>query len=92
MAHHAFIVLMLIGLAACSGPERIDLVSNATPNTDERKISIATTRQPDGDRDFSSKRNPQLNYARYDVSIPPVHQSGQIEWPQRIPNPATDFI
>lgn len=83
---------LAITLMACSGPERIDLVQNAPNVGTERQIFVATTRQADGDIDFSSLRTSRLSYARYDVSIPPTHIEGQIEWPGKTPNPATDFV
>ncbi len=83
---------LTITLMACSGPERVDLVSHAPNIGTERQVFVATTRQADGDIDFSSLRTSRLSYARYDVSIPPTHVAGQIEWPRKKPNPATDFV
>ena len=33
-----------------------------------------------------------MTYARYDISIPPNHAIGKIEWPQEKPNIQTDFV
>ncbi|WGI23553.1 alpha/beta fold hydrolase [Amylibacter sp. IMCC11727] len=88
----AVALLLAVTLMACSGPERIDFVPTDSANTTTREIFVATTRQADGPTDFSAKRTSRLNYARYDISIPPIHVEGKIEWPGRNPNPATDFV
>ena len=92
MLLRAFAFLLALTLMACSGPERIDFVPTDTANTTTREIFVATTRQAAGPTDFSAERTTNLSYARYDISIPPTHAEGTIEWPGRKPNPATDFV
>lgn len=41
---------------------------------------------------FGLKRREGLNYFRADISIPPTHETGQIEWPEGAPDAATDFV
>lgn len=41
---------------------------------------------------FGETRDPKLTYGHMDISIPPVHVPGQIEWPgKRTPDPALHF-
>lgn len=40
----------------------------------------------------SPPRPAAIQFERYDISIPPGHVAGQIEWPDGAPNPATDFV
>jgi esterase/lipase superfamily enzyme len=57
------------------------------------RIFVATTRQrSDTPYDFSGLRTSEVSYARYDISLPPTHAVGKIEWPKSTPNSATDFV
>lgn len=49
---------------------------------------VATTRAPDDDGPnfFSGERGSTLSLANVNVSIPPGHQKGQVEWPPRAPS------
>ncbi|CAM5766002.1 hypothetical protein LMIY3S_01673 [Labrys miyagiensis] len=85
-------------LAGCaSRPEAGALVSNATvvQGATSHDILVATTRARD-DRPgtfFNGDRTSSLNFASIEVSVPPSHKSGNIEWPSSPPgNPQTDFV
>ncbi|WP_297769912.1 alpha/beta fold hydrolase [uncultured Roseovarius sp.] len=41
---------------------------------------------------FGLERPDRVNHFRADISIPPTHQTGQIEWPQGPADAATDFV
>ncbi|MEK6204194.1 MAG: alpha/beta hydrolase, partial [Amylibacter sp.] len=61
--------------------------------TKTQRVFVATTRQPsEKPYDFNTLRTSKLSYARYDISIPPNHEVGKIEWPKKKPNIATDFV
>jgi esterase/lipase superfamily enzyme len=83
-------------MAAC-GPRGTltALPSGATPGT-LRTVFVATTRTIDPDTGVygGGRLRGSANFARYDVSIPPMHSLGQITWPAkgRAPDPATDFL
>jgi esterase/lipase superfamily enzyme len=55
---------------------------------------VATTRERTTPAEmFSGVRGPALDFADIVVSIPPVHQPGNVEYPHQIPgDPATDFV
>jgi esterase/lipase superfamily enzyme len=63
-------------------------------------VFIATDRHlgaegPDvlGNQVFGAARAPDLRYGRIDISIPPTHVEGQIEWPgSQRPDPARHFV
>lgn len=58
------------------------------------RILAATTRGRLADKPyaFGADRANHLSYAAFDMSIPPDHKRGQIEWPDGPPNAATDFV
>lgn len=55
-------------------------------------VYLGTTRIPSENGRYESTRSNATHYARYDISIPPNHTAGEIEWPiHGRPNPVTDF-
>jgi esterase/lipase superfamily enzyme len=57
------------------------------------QIYVATTRaRIDGGQLFGPDRGTETSYARLDVSVPPTHIPGQIEWPRNIPDPEQHFV
>ena len=84
-----FFGLVLI-LASCAPRAQLILV----PGLDRAEIQqvfIATTRAPKG-RDFGPSRATTPRYLRYDISVPPERQLGEISWPEGTPDPNTDFL
>lgn len=87
------LILCLTVLAACAGRGELGIITTNTPTTKHENIYVATTRQRDGTAyGFNGLRTSELSYARYDISIPPMHEVGEIEWPKGPPDPATDFV
>ena len=87
------LILCLTVLAACAGRGELGIITTSTPTTKHENIYVATTRQRDGTAyGFNGLRTSELSYARYDISIPPTHEAGEIEWPKGPPNQATDFV
>ena len=87
-----FLCLGITFLAACA--ER-DTAMRAPPDPTARiqPIYVATTRPLDRTGPaFGQPRAEKLNYFRVDVSVPPTHEIGQIEWPEGPPDARTDFV
>jgi esterase/lipase superfamily enzyme len=56
-------------------------------------IFVATTRTPSElPYDFTAKRNAVVSMARYDISVPPTHKKGKIEWPRGTADVMTDMV
>jgi len=90
-----FLILMLctVTLVACVTRGEINVSRLDVESAQIERVFVATTRQKsDTVYDFNGLRTSEITYGRYDISIPPTHQAGQIEWPRKIPNPATDFV
>ena len=91
-------LVCLARLAGCaSRPEAGALLqSDATaPGATEHRILVVTTRQRDARPGtlFDGERAERLDYARVTVSVPPTHQNGRIEWPDKAPgDPAREFV
>jgi esterase/lipase superfamily enzyme len=56
-----------------------------------RPVFFATTRQTDKPP-FGTYRSRVSHYGLVDVSIPPSHEAGNIEWPNSKPDPAKHFL
>jgi Uncharacterized protein conserved in bacteria len=106
MSHRPALLLLLAALlTACAGrPEGGALapVEAAVPGAITHELFVATTRSRD-DKDpnamFSGERRsldedvPRLDYAHVNVSVPPSHAPGVVEWPKRLPgDPAKHFV
>ncbi len=91
-------VLLAMPLAACGG--RPDGLMRPVPaptieGAKQVPILVATTRRMTDDIGilFTGERGRGLAYAAVDVSVPPVHRPGEVEWPPRFPgDPALHFV
>jgi esterase/lipase superfamily enzyme len=92
---YLLIVIAVCGLAGCAAPKGVlvPVVARA-PGTSEVEMLVATTRAPTTPAEmFSGYRGSGLDFADIVVSMPPVHQPGNVEIPHQIPgDPATDFV
>ena len=89
-----FLVLVLL-LASCAQRGQITLDSHAATIGAVQTVFVGTTRMIDPEtRRYGNGRSEVINYARYDVSIPPDRALGEIEYPRKgsKPNPKTDFL
>ena len=85
----AFAVLLI---AACS--QVVDRISFSDPvsGTSLQQIYVTSGRLPATQpTDLKRDRAAKPRFVRYDISIPPVHQLGQIEWPKDAPDPTKHF-
>jgi esterase/lipase superfamily enzyme len=95
--HHAGVAVLVISLAGCGARPSADVLTSVTTKAaDTKKVTIyaATTRsrQAPGENVFTTGRSPDLNYARFTMSIPPTQKDSNIEWPKGKPDPARDFV
>ena len=86
------LMLLVAGCASRPGPEVLSPVGPA-PGAAQVTVYTATTRAPSSDEalHFTSKRAHAMRFARYTVSIPPVHQPAEIEWPAGAPDASQSF-
>lgn len=90
--HGAFVVICLLVLGACA-PRDTAMRAAPDPSAQIQPIYVATTRALDKTGPaFGEARATKLNYFRVDVSVPPTHELGQIEWAKRNPDARTDFV
>lgn len=87
-------------LAACNRPPELvgvtgsDISDTAISGLHQHKMFIATTRKASEvvGAFYSDRRAPELGLASVTVTVPPTHQSGELERPKRLPpDPRTEF-
>lgn len=80
--------------AACAPRGEIQRVIEIPPDAVAYDVFVATTRAPEpGIARFSTRRGVGTSFARLTVSVPPAHETGQIEWPRgRRPDPERHFV
>lgn len=87
------LMVLAIVLAGCSPRGAFHELDALPASTPTQTIFVATSRQPTTDLSaFSIARSDTISFARFDVAIPPAHQIGQIEWPQKTPDPERHFM
>lgn len=84
---------LIVGCAARPGPEVLATTPAAAPDARIVTVFVATTRarHVPNSNVFGSDRTEEVNYAEFQISVPPGHRAGQIEWPRSAPDPATSF-
>ena len=98
-ARHAVSRLALLSfgllLAACAAPRgTLVLDPEAAAVGTVYPILVATSRAPtEGPELFSRTRSDTVSFLRFDVSVPPDRQPGEIAYPETVPpDPRTDFV
>ncbi|MEC3862236.1 alpha/beta fold hydrolase [Mesobacterium sp. TK19101] len=95
------ILVLVAGVGGCAPRGALHFLPGAeVEGAAIQRVFVATNRnlaQPDDPRivaqSFGATRDPALHYARLDISIPPTHAEGQIEWPGAANvDPAKHFV
>lgn len=84
---------LLLAMAACTRVGTFGFADPAPGATVHPIYAVAQRRPVEGSDLYGPRRAGGSNYARIDVSVPPVHQAGRIEWQDKhgVPDPAESF-
>ena len=87
------LILVLAILLSCSPRGRLALAPPGMQLGEITRVFVATTRELK-DGAFDTGRSETVRFARYDISIPPQRNLGEINWPPRgaTPNSKKHFI
>lgn len=85
------IVLLLSALAACGSPDVFVSPNAPVAPADIQRIYLATDRVLTDDLSGTTQRAGALSFAQYDITIPPDHQPGEVEFSATNPDPITSF-
>jgi esterase/lipase superfamily enzyme len=88
-----FLWTSLVLLLACSPRGAITYAPEAANVGRVTPVFIGTTRVLEGGT-FGPDRAEKMRFARYDIAIPPLRKTGEINWPSRLakPNPKRHFL
>ena len=92
MYSRILIVSILSFVVACTPRGVITVFPDAALVGQVRNVFVGTTRSIDTDGEFTNERTAVVSFHRYDISIPPQHEIGEIDWPRGKPNPARAFL
>jgi len=90
----AALVMLALGavLSACTARPAARRAA-PSPLAHVERVFVATERNLNAPGPlFGRKRPSGLKYLSLDISVPPTHKPGRIEWPDGPPDAATDFV
>ncbi|SDW78821.1 alpha/beta hydrolase [Litoreibacter albidus] len=85
------LVVAAVLLSACAHKGGLARIPAGEQAATIRPVFFSTTRQTD-ELPFGTLRSRVSQYGLIDVSIPPSHEAGQIEFPNREPDPQKHFL
>jgi len=84
--------VVILLLAACA-PRVTAERAAPHPHAEIQPVFVVTGRELDRTGPIFGRTRPDaMHYFRADISIPPTHETGRIEWPEGPPDAATDFV
>jgi esterase/lipase superfamily enzyme len=89
------LILLLAALAACTPRGDIRVAPEAAGVGTIRQVFVGTTRADDLETgDFTGERAERMAFARYDVSVPPDREPGEIRFTRKTatPDPRREFV
>lgn len=88
----ALSILCLFVLVSCAPRPAADYAPSV-PEAHLQTLYVATQKALDNTgQTFGARRTGRMRYFRADISIPPTHRAGHVEWPEGPPDAATDFV
>ncbi len=85
-------ITVFVALAACTPRGVLTLYPAAGSVGKVQTVFVSTTRQVEADGQISRKRAANASFLRYDISVPPQHEVGEVDWPRGKPDPQQDFL
>ncbi|WP_160170255.1 alpha/beta hydrolase [Sulfitobacter noctilucicola] len=87
------VLLTVCTLASCA-PRGVIAVAEPAPDSRLHDIWVASFRatvEPEAGQTLPP-RPKAMTFERQRIAVPPTHQTGQIEWPKGLPEPAKNFV
>ncbi|KAA3521771.1 alpha/beta hydrolase [Agrobacterium tumefaciens] len=91
------VVALLIFVAGCAGRPQTEILSSVKTSIphDAKTVEVLSatnrTKKSDEPKSFTAVRATETSYQQFEISIPPNHKAGEIEWRQSKPDPRRSF-
>ena len=86
-------LFIAVGLLTACAPHQTAKRAIPDPAAKIEEIFVATPRSLSATgQAFGEQRPRGMNFFKADISIPPTHETGKVEWPDETPDAATDFV
>lgn len=85
------LMLCALALTACAAPKQFIAPNAAIEDIDVQRIYVATDRVLAPDLSGTTQRAGALSFAEFDITIPPEHTPGEVEFSARNPDPTRFF-
>ena len=92
LLHRTLLAVSLLLVASCAPRPEFVLAPEAASTGTNRMVHVATSRAAEADGRFLNRRNEGLSFLGVEVSVPPQHRAGQIEYPNAQPDPYKHFL
>ncbi|PWG17075.1 alpha/beta hydrolase [Salibaculum griseiflavum] len=88
------LIFLVWAIAGCTPRGTIALDPTAAEVGQQRAVFYSTTRSASDDPGlvYGTARTARASFGRFDMSIPPDRQAGDVSYPQNTPDPSTDFV
>lgn len=87
------LLALLVCLVAACAPRNVAKFAPPNPEASVHRIFVATEHRLDNLGPIFGEPRPRgVKFLHVDVSIPPTHRLGNVEWPDGAPDAATDFV
>ncbi|MCI2400079.1 alpha/beta fold hydrolase [Aliiroseovarius subalbicans] len=87
-----YVALCLIVLTACAPRGHLTIDPDAGQVGQIETILVGSSRELNDKDEPGTARAEGMHYGRFEVSIPPAHEPGKIEWPYSNPDPTKHFL
>lgn len=91
LAHIIALTGLALALTACAAPKQFIAPNAAFEDIDVQRIYVATDRVLAPDLSGTTQRASALSFAQFDITIPPEHTPGEVEFSARNPDPTRYF-
>jgi esterase/lipase superfamily enzyme len=87
-----FSIAAFVVLSGCAARGVIMLYPAAENFGTIRSVFVSTTREIRASGEITGDRSPVAAFLRYNISVPPNHETGEVDWPRGAPDPEQDFL
>ncbi|MEQ9258569.1 MAG: alpha/beta fold hydrolase [Roseovarius sp.] len=86
-------IFLLVAVVAACAPRNVAKFGAPNPDATVHRIYVATEHRLDNLGPIFGEPRPRgMRFLHVDVSVPPTHEMGAVEWPEGEPDAATDFV